>query len=104
MLGVLSHGDLRELGDNAVGGGAPDVGERQGRLVGGDGEVLDRRRRLEDLHVLGTRRTGGRGEDADQCGTSGGAEQCRTAEAREKPRFVLFVEAEIRGRVVASDA
>ena len=51
VLLVLLLGLLHERLDHRVGAGAADEVERERGVVGGDGEVLDRRRGLQHLHV-----------------------------------------------------
>ena len=75
VLDVLTHRDLGELGHHGVGRRPADVGQGQGRLVGGDGQVLDGGRGLEDLDVGRAGGRGGRGQDADEGGAAGRTEQ-----------------------------
>ena len=100
VLGVLAHRHLGEFGDHRVGRRSPDVGKRKCRLVGGDGQVLDRSGRLEELDVARAGGRGGRGQHADEGDTAGRAEDGGGPEARAKRPLVLLVEGDVRGSVL----
>jgi hypothetical protein len=82
VLRVLSHGDLGELGHHLIGLGAADVGQRECRFVGGNGQILNGGCRLEDLHVGRAARRGGRGQRSDEDRAPGRAEHGGTGNAR----------------------
>ena len=92
MLDVLTHGHRGELGHHRVGRRAPDVGQRQRRLVRGDGQVLDRGRCLEDLYVLRARCSGRGSENTNQREASGRTQQGGPGETGPQASLMLLME------------